>query len=112
MSEESMAIFWKEGESPEPIDLVVYFGDERLVVGQAVLSPDGKFTAKINDEIDKRAAKVMGVIRGEFTFRIPRSKLIPDLSGGPAFTGGELPFDGNVPEQPEDLVLPVDRQAE
>jgi hypothetical protein len=106
MEEETTEIVRPEGEDPRPVDMVVYFGTERIVVGKAGMNADGTFTAVMNETVDPRVHEVIGYVYGEFSFGLPRV-FKPRFQS--EFTAGELPFDGDVPEQPEDIVRPVDQ---
>jgi len=95
MTELSQEEIRPEGMPSEPVDMVVYFGLERVVIGKAGINPDGTFTAQMDGDIDDRAKQILGYVQGEFSFSLPRI-LKPRFQ--PQYTAGDLPFDGDLPQ--------------
>jgi hypothetical protein len=107
MSEEQVVINL-DGEDKR-VPLTIYIEGERIVVGAAVMSSDGSVTAMMDAVDDPRAQKILDTIKGEFKFGLPQVKM-PVFK--PEFTAGELPYDGPVPQHPDDILPSVGSEEE
>jgi hypothetical protein len=67
-----------EFETSEPVDLVFYGSDgARHVIGKAGINSDGMMTAEVTTEVDPEVLKMLSVVKGEFSFGLPRRMMRP-----------------------------------
>jgi hypothetical protein len=92
-----------ESETSEPVDLVFYGSDgTRHVIGKAGVNSDGVMIAEIDKNIDSQIYKMLSVVRGEFSFGLPRRTMRPyirsklrDIEDPTAGSFAELEGDDN-----------------